>query len=73
MTFKQKLAERLISEIDVCDSIANQKYNEGKLDEFSKWVGMVSVCKTIAFDMFGVDALQNAEDIINELKKFTKK
>jgi hypothetical protein len=68
MTFKQKLAQTLISEIQLCSQIAKDHTGE----EAVRWRSKVNQCLDIAQTMFGIDSLLDNSTIIKDLEKFTK-
>ena len=73
MTFKQKLAKTLISEIQICQKIASDKARNSELEEASRWRSKVYSCQTIAETMFGINSEIDHRDCVKELQKFLPK
>jgi hypothetical protein len=69
MTFKQKLAQTLISEIELCREIAIEPKGENPETHKIKWNSMAREAEVIAETMFGIDSMLDHREIILELKK----
>ena len=69
MTFKQKLAQTLISEIEICREIALDPRGEDPETHKIKWNAMARGAENIAETMFGIDSMLDYREIILELKK----
>jgi hypothetical protein len=77
MTFKQKLASTLISEIEICRDIASRTTQidpSMTIEQHSaKWRAMSRQTEEIACIMFGIDSDMDHRGIIQELRKFAGK
>jgi hypothetical protein len=72
MTFKQKLAETLISKLEIYNAQAWKCNQDDDMKGYAKYMDSMWEMKLLAQEMYGIDPVDGAVNIINKLVKFTK-